>query len=276
MQPCERHSPFLSVITINRNNAAELKNTIESVLSQDGIASGDLEYIIIDGNSNDGSVDVIKEYAARTDFAHKIAHWISEKDTGIYNAMNKGIRAAHGKYVALLNSGDCYIKGALTGLKEIADEHNGAILYGSLNFVRGGVFTFSSGCSADDLPRRMIPHPASFVPKKVYDDYGLYDENLKILADWDLFAAFKQKGVMFFYLSKIIADFDIRGVSSTEKKSERYREEFAFISGKYGFAKKTKKTLLKRIWKVLKMFIPYGLMLMVWEMQRRRDKKRRA
>jgi glycosyltransferase involved in cell wall biosynthesis len=87
----------LSVITINYNNAIGLRKTIESVVNQ---TFRDYEYIIIDGGSTDGSVDVIKEYA------DKIDYWVSEPDKGIYNAMNKGVAAAHGEYTNFLNSGD--------------------------------------------------------------------------------------------------------------------------------------------------------------------------
>ncbi|MFT4805390.1 MAG: glycosyltransferase involved in cell wall biosynthesis, partial [Psychroserpens sp.] len=90
----------LSIITINFNNAVGLKKTIESVVNQ---TSNDFEYIVIDGGSNDGSVDVIKEYEA------KVSYWVSEVDKGIYHAMNKGILLAKGDYLEFLNSGDILV-----------------------------------------------------------------------------------------------------------------------------------------------------------------------
>ena len=89
----------LSVITINYNNRDGLRKTIESVVNQ---TCRDFEYIIIDGGSTDGSVDVIKQYADRIDY------WVSEPDKGIYHAMNKGIAVAHGEYLNFMNSGDCF------------------------------------------------------------------------------------------------------------------------------------------------------------------------
>jgi glycosyltransferase involved in cell wall biosynthesis len=89
----------LSIITINYNNAEGLKRTIESVTGQ---TFRDFEYIVIDGGSTDGSTDVINEYADH------ISYWVSELDKGIYNAMNKGVAAAHGEYCNFLNSGDIY------------------------------------------------------------------------------------------------------------------------------------------------------------------------
>lgn len=87
----------LSIITINYNNSIGLRKTIESVVSQ---TDNTFEYIIVDGGSSDGSVDIIKQYA------DKVSQWVSERDGGIYNAMNKGVRMAHGEYIMFLNSGD--------------------------------------------------------------------------------------------------------------------------------------------------------------------------
>lgn len=206
--------PFLSVVTINRNDAKGLRKTIESVLSHPYLDKEDLEYIVIDGASDDGSVDVIKEYAAREDFRHKISYFVSEPDTGIYNAMNKGIKVAHGEYVQILNSGDTYTPDALYGIKEMARKHEGAILYGVINFVHEGKFQFVFGKYSDILPLQNIPHAAAFVPMSVYDKFGLYEESFRVLADYDLFCTFKLGGVPFFYTSKIIADFDDTGIST--------------------------------------------------------------
>lgn len=97
------NSPFLSIITINYNNAEGLRKTLESVKNQ---TSKDYEHIIIDGGSNDKSLDVIKDFLADKQYAENVAHWCSEKDNGIYDAMNKGIAYANGKYCLFLNSGD--------------------------------------------------------------------------------------------------------------------------------------------------------------------------
>lgn len=230
--------PFLSVITINLNNAEGLRGTIESVLSQDGIEAGDLEYVIIDGSSTDGSADVIKEYDARGDFPHKIAYWMSEKDSGIYNAMNKGIRACHGKYVAILNSGDYYVKDALRGLKDEALKHEGAVLYGSVDCFDGGIYSWTSGRSINTIDNGMIPHEGCFVPRTIYDKYGLYDESFRILADWNFFSLLVQKHVPFCHISKTLLLYDLCGVSGTP--SERYNQEFSKVQERY-FGKRQRK-----------------------------------
>lgn len=256
--------PFLSVITINRNNAAGLRGTIESVLTQTGVAVGDLEYIVIDGASTDGSADVIKEYSAREDLPHKIAYWVNEPDTGIYNAMNKGIRHAHGDYVAILNSGDYYVKDALTGLKEIAQEHRGAILYGAVDCIKGGEFIRTWGVNANGLPRNGIPHQGSFIPKTAFDTYGLYDESFKIRADYDSFCMFKEKGVHFFHVPKIIALYDLSGISSSGLKLGDDEKTRIWI--KYGVVKKH--DVAGKIKSIIKLFVPYGLLVMARKIKR--------
>ena len=112
----------LSIVTINLNNVAGLHETIISVLNQ---SSADLEYIIIDGGSTDGSAELIKEYSDR------IYYWVSEPDSGIYNAMNKGIRKASGEYLLFLNSGDALASDNIVEEVFRAD-HNEEILYLSL------------------------------------------------------------------------------------------------------------------------------------------------
>ena len=101
-----------SIITINYNNVEGLRNTIKSVVNQ---TYTDYEFIIIDGGSTDGSVEVIKEYA------NIITYWVSEPDKGIYNAMNKGIEVANGEYLNFMNSGDCFYNNDV--LQKVADYH---------------------------------------------------------------------------------------------------------------------------------------------------------
>ena len=105
--------PKLSIITINRNNAVGLRKTIESVVLQECLKDTDIEYIIIDGASTDNSIEVIKEFVGHPLYGKKITSWVSEPDTGIYDAMNKGIKKANGEYLHILNSGD-YLANAHT------------------------------------------------------------------------------------------------------------------------------------------------------------------
>lgn len=170
----------LSIITINYNNKAGLEKTIESVISQN---YKDIQYIVIDGFSTDGSVDVIKKNAKYLDY------WVSEPDFGIYNAMNKGVDKATGDYLLFLNSGD--FLHSETIIEDIIPQLGEAdIVIGKAQCVPSGII----GWKDIRLPLTLldfyksspVPHPASFIKRSLFDKYR-YDENLKIVSDWKFF-----------------------------------------------------------------------------------------
>lgn len=172
--------PVISIITINRNNAGGLRRTIESVINQ---TFKDYEYIIIDGASTDGSLDVIQHYAP------KFTYWVSEPDTGIYNAMNKGIQYANGEYLLMLNSGDTLFS---TETLEVlfSNSFSEDIVYGNVNweFNSNGV----SGIFPDHLTlwyflEASIGHQAALIKRKLHSIAGLYREDYSIVADWCFF-----------------------------------------------------------------------------------------
>ena len=132
--------PKLSIITINLNNAEGLRKTIPSVISQ---TYCDFEYIVIDGGSTDGSVDVIKKYA------DKLSYWVSEPDAGIYNAMNKGIRKAGGEYCQFLNSGDWLVAPDVTE-RMAKDMPDCAICYGNMITIQNGEKMVQKGFEGKD------------------------------------------------------------------------------------------------------------------------------
>lgn len=207
--------PFLSIITINYNNADGLRKTLESVRTQ---SFTDYEHIIVDGGSTDGSVEVIQEFLQDAEYAKHVSWWCSEKDKGIYNAMNKGIQHAKGEYVATLNSGDSYVADALCGLQEVATRNAGAVLYGAISTFKNGEFAGTVCTPASKLNTGMIPHPASFVPYLLYKKYGLYDENFKSSGDWEFFLRLYCGKEKFVYINKIVADYDLSGISETQHK----------------------------------------------------------
>lgn len=166
-----------SIITVNYNNRDGLRKTIESVVNQ---TCRDLEYIVIDGGSTDGSKEVILEYQ------DKIDYWVSEPDKGIYHAMNKGTKAAHGEYLNFMNSGDCfYDSNVLMNMKEhlLSDIVEGRLLNLSTNSFpfkpeseQTMMFFYSSN----------LDHQATFIRRQLLIDTP-YDENLKIVSDWKFF-----------------------------------------------------------------------------------------
>ena len=235
--------PIITLITINYNNANGLKKTIESVKN---LICRDYEYIVVDGASTDGSLDIIN---GNSNFITKI---ITEKDNGIYDAINKGIRLAEGSLIGLVHSGDTILPDALTGLKELHEAHPDSILYGALKTSRNGVFDSIWGWNADLLPRQMIPHLAAFVPKQIYDEYGYYDLDYKIAADYECFLRFYKKGVNFVFIDKIICDFDLNGISQRTSGAETEKEVIA-IKQKYGVYKEP--TKMESVKKAVKQFL---------------------
>lgn len=211
----------LSIITINYNNKAGLKKTIQSVVEQ---TFTNFEYIVIDGASTDGSVDVIEQYA------DQIAHWISEPDSGIYNAMNKGIKAAKGQYCMFLNSGDWLC--SQTVIQEAIDlSIKEDIVYGNMVKVYpDGRLLCDKGPQRDqltlgDMYFSTINHSSSFIKKELFITFGLYKEEYKIVSDWAFFLkVIGLERVNVKYIDLDINYFDMTGISNTQLKI-RYKEK---------------------------------------------------
>ena len=209
----------ISIITINYNNASGLEKTIRSVVEQ---TYNEYEYIIIDGASSDKSKEVIQEYQRYIDF------WCSEKDSGIYNAMNKGIQKASGEYLLFLNSGDVLNNSAV-----LADIHGFLsgedIVYGDLVFVRGDgeetVFIYPDILTVDYFLERSLGHPATFIKRELFRNC-LYTESLKIVSDWEFFVKkIILEGCSYRHVKRTISNFDTSGVSSlSAKECNRERE----------------------------------------------------
>ena len=193
-----------SIITVNRNNADGLKKTIVSVINQ---TYDDYEYIIIDGNSTDDSVKVIKQ------FSDKVTYWISEPDGGIYNAMNKGISVSTGDYLLFLNSSDVFYDERVLELVD-KNHHNCDLIIGreSLGGASPTVFN-PKVITMMSLFQKPLPHQATFINRKLFINTR-YDEKYKIVADWKFWI---QKIIIencsYEYIDAVIDVFDMNGVS---------------------------------------------------------------
>ena len=193
-----------SIITVNRNNADGLKKTIVSVINQ---TYDDYEYIIIDGNSTDDSVKVIKQ------FSDKVTYWISEPDGGIYNAMNKGISVSTGDYLLFLNSSDVFYDERVLELVD-KNHHNCDLIIGreSLGGASPTVFNLKV-ITMMSLFQKPLPHQATFINRKLFINTR-YDEKYKIVADWKFWI---QKIIIencsYEYIDVVIDVFDMNGVS---------------------------------------------------------------
>lgn len=206
-----------SIITVSYNSQKTIERTIKSILSQ---SFKDFEYIIIDGASTDRTMDVVKFYETR--FEGRLRYF-SEPDKGIYDAMNKGIRMSKGDIIGIVNSDDWLDENALETIyeasREIVDENvvfTGDIVY---HYNDGSEQTISF--SPNKLKRhareyRMgVNHPATFVPKRIYEKYGLYDLNIRYQADCDFINRIYHSGVSFVFVDKIISNMSDGGASTT-------------------------------------------------------------
>ncbi len=216
---------MISIVTINKGNAAGLRMTMESVLTQTGT---DIEYIVIDGGSDDDSVSVIKEYAPH------LAYWVSEMDEGIYQAINKGLQQCRGSLIGLIHSGDSLLPGVLEKVLPIHESHPEAILYGAIKTFRNGHFDEIWGWNSEKLKERMLPHPASFVPRTIYERLGYYDESYRIAADYEAFLRYRANDVEFRFIDLIVANFPMDGISNRDEALGRETEA---VQKKYGLYK---------------------------------------
>ena len=194
----------LSIITINYNNGKGLERTILSVINQ---SYKDYEFIVIDGNSTDDSKLILEKYK------NDINYWVSEPDTGIYNAMNKGSRIAQGDYLNFLNSGDCFSNNHV--LKSIADLQSDAAIITGCHKENGLRNVGKNGITFLDLYKWAVDHQASFIKRELCMKYP-YDEKYKIVSDWKFFIqALILDNCSFEFTEQVIIDVESGGISET-------------------------------------------------------------
>lgn len=209
----------VSIITVVYNNANFIKDAIESVLTQ---SYENIEYIVVDGASNDGTVEIINRYGNR------ITHFLSEKDHGIYDAMNKGLKLASGDIVGILNSDDFYISNNVINMVVEAFLYNNVdSVFADLVYVNPDNLTKvvryydSSYFSPSKFGYGWMPaHPTFFVRKDMYVKYGFFKTDYKIAADYELLARFLGKyKISYSYLQIPLVKMRIGGVSTNSPKS---------------------------------------------------------
>jgi len=205
----------ISIITVVWNNAKTIKDAIDSVLSQ---TYENIEYIIIDGASTDGTVEIVQNYG------DKISKFISEKDKGLYDAMNKGIAQATGDIVGILNSDDFYIDEFVCErvIKEFEEKGVDSV-YADLVFVKPENlektvrYYDSSHFTPEKFAYGWMPaHPTFFVKKEVYNRYGVFRTDLKIGADFDILVRFLYTHkISYSYIQEILVKMRVGGVSTS-------------------------------------------------------------
>lgn len=197
----------VSIITVVYNGAKTIEQTIKSVLSQ---KYPNIEYIIVDGMSNDGTKEIINKYRKNVDC------FISEEDKGIYDAMNKGIKHSTGDIIGFINSDDWYAldvveKVVQTFLREEVD-----VVYGEVKMVHfgGHMSLVKNGTLEDIIFRMVIPHPTAFVKRQIFEKIGLYNQKYRIAADYDLFLRMYLNGIRMKQIKQVLAYVREGGVST--------------------------------------------------------------
>jgi glycosyltransferase involved in cell wall biosynthesis len=240
--------PYLSIITVNKNNAAGLSKTLRSAMEQ---TCRDFEHIIIDGGSTDGSVDVIRSFTTIPPGRYTaepgpepgnspITYWISAPDQGIYHAMNKGIGFAGGGYLLFLNSGDWFVHD-----RSLADFMAHKLW---ADIVSGDIYFYDTKknemkwhvpspehLTAKTLFMGTLPHQATLIKKRLFDQLGMYSQDLKIASDWLFFvAALLENHYTYQHVPVTLSCFAMDGIScSSETGSLPRREQLMVLNQKY-------------------------------------------
>jgi glycosyltransferase involved in cell wall biosynthesis len=209
----------ISIITINYNNAEGLKNTIQSVSNQ---FIDYFEYIVVDGGSSDGSVEIIKQ-------SSKITKWVSEKDKGIYDAMNKGIAKASGEYCLFLNSGDVLVDDEVLSKVSTYLNSQKSFYYGNLILEKNNSkeeHIAPPNINLDFILNNTFWHPCVFIRTDLFKSFGHYDSSFKICGDYEFFVRCLIKpGISFEHINHFITLFDGNGISHDPSKKELQKQE---------------------------------------------------
>jgi glycosyltransferase involved in cell wall biosynthesis len=210
----------ISIITVVYNNEKTISEAIESVLNQN---YDDIEYIVIDGGSKDNTVAKINAYKDR------LSYFVSERDNGLYDAMNKGIKVSTGEIIGILNSDDLYqdLNVIHDVMKHFADNINVDILYGDLVYVKNNdisavVRTWKSKSYYKNFfeNANVPPHPSLFLRKRVYEEAGLFNLNYRIAADYELMLRiFKNYNFNSKYINRLIVRMRLGGASNASFSS---------------------------------------------------------
>lgn len=230
--------PLFSIATPCWNSVSTIERTIKSILSQ---GFKDYEYIIVDGGSTDGTLDIIKKYEPL--FEGRMS-WKSERDNGLYDAFNKGVKRSSGVYCWNVNADDYLEPEALQKLADFIDEHNWEklpIIAGNLNFVTldGSKVLFVCKSNPKLLGKSYrtdnmgVPHPATLVPREAYEQIGAFDTFYKIMGDLDWFHRAYSIGEKFVFFDTIITNMSDGGVSNTFAYKKYLRDRKYYLKKFY-------------------------------------------
>lgn len=221
--------PLITVITVVYNGAKHLEQTILSVIDQ---TYDNVEYIVIDGGSSDGTIDIVSRYEDAIDY------WVSEIDDGIYDAMNKGLRLATGDYIAFLNADDWYEPDALASISEILQSEDNDYVFAKMKFhEQNSKNIHTDNPNLHTIKPLVMPfsHPTLFIKK---EKMMTFDKKYRIASDFDSVCKLKKRGLIGIFLNKPIVNFREGGVSTSSHENELFairRKHYGLLWAIYGY-----------------------------------------
>lgn len=219
----------ISIITACYNSEKTIEETVRSVVKQ---THPDIEYIIVDGASKDKTLEVIDQYK------HAVTTLISEPDSGVYNAMNKGINAATGDLLFFLNADDVFINEKVVKIfAQAAQKSTAGLILGDILLLNR--YTGEMYYERQDIVDKIklinstVFHPATFFRREVFEKYGLYNENNKVVSDYEWYVNYFLNGGDYSYIDMPVSIFSLGGLSSDEKHNKIHTAERKAIKQKY-------------------------------------------
>ena len=238
--------PLISIITVVCNAEKTLEETILSVLNQTYI---NIEYIIVDGASNDNSLNIIKKYDDRIDY------WISENDGGIYEAMNKGIDLANGEYIALLNSDDWYELNVCEIIAEKIKEVKYDVYYAIARVIdKKGNVMYLHGSTINDISHQSLAHQTCFISKNIYK-HNKYSLKYRSASDYDFLCNLIIKNISFIFIEFVFVNYRLNGMSDSilcQLETIDIKKKYKYINFSYYIIHKIYLTIIYFIEKLRK------------------------
>lgn len=229
---------LFSIITVCFNSEKTIEKTLKCMLEQ---TIQDYEYIIIDGQSTDGTLSIIKKYEPLFKGRMKC---VSEPDCGIYDAMNKGIKMAQGEIIGIVNSDDFYEKDTLEKVKAVYKGYELSIIYGLIRTMSAGKEKMVYLKNPEFIEEDMIAHPACFVTRKLYEKYGSYSLEYPYSADYEFMLRIrKEKSIQYIGLYEVLSNFSLDGASGSVKgyrDTIKLRKKYGLITAKYYYKEMVK------------------------------------
>jgi len=241
------NAPLFSVVTVVYNGEKHIEQTIQSVLQQ---SYPNIEYIVVDGNSTDKTVDIIKKYENQIDY------WVSEKDTGIYNAMNKGIKLCSGDYISFINADDWYKEEIFTKIVDKLSSEKPDYIVGNVVMLDENDKYLKTLAVDFNIYKRFMPfgHPGLFVKKDIVQNFK-FNEEYKIVADYDFCIKLIEEKLSYKCLPYDIAYFRIGGVSNTLNTTNEifqiHKRHFGFSHALYWYLVRRDNSMILALLKLL-------------------------